>query len=325
NTAGRIAARASRSKGAMSYSKEKLELDKWNKGPKNTPKPTIGKYTAWEKFGGNINYSQKKVGETEHARHELEDYKKKIGREGVSDGNLSGTDIDNMETKFKTEKKGDFESMVRRGTDGKNDVELIDPNTGNKTGLKGEAEFKAQRREELQKDLLDPANLATSIANRDVEYDTIQNKNIITNQGREKIRDQLDVEFNAILKVSTEELSKKKFDHLKDEAAQDISIGKRLSAGSTGGSYDARQIGPKFSLKDNFLKTGALVGLTAAVAYGIRSGMKTANMNPGAGKGDFMTDMGNIISAGLKGAKINIASGHATPEKGGGDHSGGNH
>lgn len=309
NILGRISAGASRTDKAKEYSEKRLEYDKEFKAKNFTGtwkeyKESKGLKFGIHEFGGKVNYSREKINQIEHGRHELEDYKKKAGLENVATSNLSGTDEKKIEKTFEKENKSSFESMVTRGKDAAgNDVQLYDATGTTKLGLVGRDAWELRER----------ANVVSSLP---------------TGSSEAEIKNELNKRFEDILKSSTTKLKEEKWKDLNEKAKQDMGVNKRLYAGSTSGSYDPRQIGPKFSNKDGF-GTKALNGLTLAVAMGIRSGMKTIGANPGPGKGDFMTDMGNLITTALKGAKINVASGAPSHDnehgKGLGGHGGGGH
>ena len=80
------------------------------------------------------------------------------------------------------------------------------------------------------------------------------------------------------------------------------------------GSYDVRNL-PDMSAKSKGFFPKLVVGVGAAVATGMRMGLKTSfGVNAGAPQKDFFKDIGNIISESLKSVKIDTGKGH-----GGGD------
>ncbi|PJC49695.1 hypothetical protein CO033_00150 [Candidatus Nomurabacteria bacterium CG_4_9_14_0_2_um_filter_32_10] len=80
------------------------------------------------------------------------------------------------------------------------------------------------------------------------------------------------------------------------------------------GSYDVRNL-PEMSAKSKGFFPKLVVGVGAAVATGMRAGLKTSlGINAGTPQKDFFKDIGNIISESLKSVKIDIGEKH-----GGGD------
>lgn len=273
-------------------------------------------------IGGLINKKQKTLKEVDHAKHEIADLKKKAGFEGKQDWELSATQLGKVKDQFYKEKKGDFESMVRRGTDGKKPIELLD-DKGNGLGVYGEDEFRKTKRADKQATMLADASAE---ARGDVVFDKKSKKKIITNQGREKISDEINLEFGKSLKKTTEVLSENKYKHLKNESIEKVSMFDRVTASSTGSSYDIKNFAPDPSKVSGWWGANkVVVGLLAAIALSLRSGLKATNLNPGKGTGDFMNDLSEILTNAMKGMNAKIDLGHKKDDHGGGDHGGGHH
>ena len=347
---GRGAAWASKGQNAVGYGKEraafKSDWDKWNQANKEErkkmTKPAASfnehiqnkkaaaatpaeaakfDYSLRDRLGGRINAAQIRASKVEHARHDYDEIKKEAGiPEGTSDSNLSGTEKETIKNTFKKKKGSDFESMARKGTDGKDDVTILekDPVTGNivNTGLKGESAYKAAKRQSLIDEVHRKGDLK--------DLDGLE----LSDQGKKKVEDQLNVALNAAIKITADNLADKKFTTLQQSANEKLSLGEKVGASSTTGSYDIRNIGTKSDKREG-LGAKAIIGLTAAVALGIRSGMKTAKIDSGTGKGDILSDLGDTISAALKGSSINLASGggggHSKPTGGHAGHDTGGH
>ena len=260
-------------------------------------------------IGGLLNRSQRTVGEVDHARHEMDEAKKKAGVGDIPDDKLSFLEEQKVKLAFAKDHKTEYETMVRNGQ-----KELKDQFGVVYSG--GENGFYAAKRQ----DIIDKVKI-----NHPTEVD---NNGDLTDQGKERVKDMLKVEFNAALKLSTEKLSDHEFGHIRDESRESVNPLSRIASKAGSGSYDIRNINPKSDKREG-LGVKATVGIVAAVALGMRTGLKSANANPGTGKSDFVTDIGNIITSALKGVKINVPSGgghddHAKDDHGGGG-GGGHH
>lgn len=361
NIIGRTSAKLAQGDNAVQYGKDKakhqFELDAWNKRDAKQIKddrlagktkpvfvPTAkvdGKDYTWrEKMGGSINAAQIRVSKAEHAQHDWAELKKKSGAEGKPDNRLGGIEMETMAKNFGTDKKSEFEANVRKGTDG-TDIIYLDKSKG----IKGEDEFKAANRKEVEESLLSKAttdadgnninangksNLENSIASGDVKQtkteiervDLATGKTVkeevlehtITKQGEERLKDELKIKLDAAVKVALKAETDKKFEKLKLSANEKVSFGEQVQAKQTSGSFDVRKIDKLVSGKLGGLGTKATVGLISAVAMGIRMGMKSGKVQTGDSKGDLFKDIGETVSNALKGVSINLPSG------GGGDH-----
>ncbi|HAE36448.1 MAG: hypothetical protein UR85_C0002G0070 [Candidatus Nomurabacteria bacterium GW2011_GWF2_35_66] len=111
-------------------------------------------------------------------------------------------------------------------------------------------------------------------------------------------------------------------------ASEKISGFSRAISQTNTGSMDVRKLSDIKSDKREGFFTKIPVAFTAAVAMGVRTGIKNVGMSNGGVKveGDFMKDLGNTISDSLKSMKVNVDLGHVGETKSSGDpHAGGHH
>ncbi|MDE2030671.1 MAG: hypothetical protein KGI58_00190 [Patescibacteria group bacterium] len=302
----RIAAR-SRTADSIHYGKEKIafnkKLEDWEKNGKKGDKPKWKdhakannvKTNLLTKLGGNLNAKQTKINEVDHARHEIDTIKDKAGLKGVNDDNLSGVDKQKLATTFAKEKKTEIESEIRRGTKpllDENGKEVKDANNEVITG--GESGFKAANRDRVTKEI------------RDASSDNIHTDGGLTDAAKKKVEDQLNVQFNAILKTSTDKETEKRFNHLQEESKQKVGGFDRVFAQSNKGSYDVRNLSQTKVDKRERAFTKMSAGLIAGIAMGVRTGLKHSNVNHGSGQGDFLKDIGNTITEALKSTKLKV-------------------
>ena len=98
-----------------------------------------------------------------------------------------------------------------------------------------------------------------------------------------------------------------------------------IQSGVTGG-YDIRDLSKLVAREQTTGFTKLTTGLTAAIASGMRGGLKGAlNINYGEGQKNFFKDLGHTIGEAMKGAKINVDLSHVGEQKKEGDKSGGHH
>lgn len=326
NILGRGVAAASRTEGAQHYGREKVafnkKLDDWERNGKKGAKPTWEAHakannvkTDWRtRLGGNLNAKQAKVNEVDHARHEMDSVKEKAGLKGVENFQLSGVDKEKMKTTFAKEKKGEIEADIRKG-DPK--APLVDANGQTVKDNKGqvitggESGFKAAKRDEVSHEvgIADPNN---------VDHKTGE----LTEAAKKKVEDELNVQFNAVLKTSTDHASAEKFSHLEQESKQKVSGVDRVFARSNKGSYDARNLS-QTKVADQAHWTGKMTaGLIAGIAMGVRTGLKGTGVKHGSGQNDFLKDIGHTITEALESAKVKVkveeSHGKSADDHGGG-------
>ncbi len=331
NLLGRGMAAASRTPDAMHYGKEKLafnqKLEAWENGGKKGAKPkwedhakAAGvKTSLLTRLGGNLNAKQMKVNEVDHARHEVDAIKEKAGLKGVEDYQLSGVDKEKLAKTYTKEKKGEIEADIRKGA-----APLVD-STGQPakdrngniiTG--GESGFKAANRGaevSAAKSYKDPTTGKNTKVGKNGE---------LTDEAKKEIEDKLNVEFNAVLKTSIEKESNTRFSHLQEESSKKISGVERVFSRSNKGSYDARNLSQTKADKREGIGTKMTAGLIAGIAMGVRTGLKTSNINHGSGQNDFLKDIGHTITEALKSAKVSVkveeSHGKSSDDHGGGGH-----
>ncbi len=363
--AGRVTALASRSPDAMHYGNTKIAFDnslaKWEKGGRNGDKPTWqaekAKYiekggkdfkeNTWTKLGGNVNASQKLVGDVDHARHEMDDIKKKAGLENVANENLSGVDKQKIEKMFNKEKKSEIEGDIRKGYNSKGEkITYIDENN-EKREVESESDYKASHRKDISMSVINDAaegdveyetkKVKTKKANpstgiiEEVEEEVKTNKKVLSDQGKKKVENKLDSKYNNYQKERVADEGKHRFSHLEEETKVKVSALDRIKAKSTSGSYDVRNIPTLTADKREGFKLKATVGLIAAIATGIRAGLKSSlSVDAGSPQKAVLKDLGNVITTALKNVKVDIklgGDGGGKSHGGGGGHGGsvGNH
>jgi hypothetical protein len=119
--------------------------------------------------------------------------------------------------------------------------------------------------------------------------------------------------------------AEKEFEDKLKSAKKAVSGFDRALTRSNTGTYDVRNLSQtKVDKRDGFF-TNAQAKLIAGIAMGVRTGLKSININHGSGQNDFFKDIGNTLTEALKSTtlKVKIEESHGT---GGGDaHAGGGH
>jgi len=340
---GRSMASLSNAEGAVDRGKARIQynkkLEEWSKKGKKQgqAKPTWEQHvkdyedknpgvkikdSIAARLGGRINATQIKAGQTDHARHEVDEIKKKAGLEGVNDAQLSGVEKTKMEETFVKDKRSEIEGEIRRGYDSKGN-KLKDEH-GNE--IESESDYKSRNRKiETAKVLSTPeeGDLEDKKEKRptgrkdadgkDITEDVVVGKQL-SKQGEKKVEDKLNSEFNEILRNTATQLGKQRFTHLQKESKEKVNMPTRIISRSTSGSYDVRNLSSMKADRREGLGTKATVGLIAAVATGMRMGFKKGTgMDVGSSQGSFLKDMGQTIAEALKQVKINVRvdnSGH---------------
>lgn len=352
---GSQVAKGGASEKAQGWAEHRMKFDEqlnhWKNSDKKNrgAKPTWDKYARtngvdrnlgfWETRGAKANYAKLKVTEVEHARHEIEETKKKAGYEGVGDSQLKGAAKKKVVDQFVEDNKGKFEGDIKKGENksgkpvmmyrldenGKEEavnltISVIgaDGSTTTRQAF-GEEEYKTVRKKELTSELL-----------KDSRYETKNKKgeSVLNEEGKRVLNDRVNKEFGDILKYTANKMGAEKYSHLEAEAKEKVGLGKRLVARSDVGTYDARnftQILGKMSAKD--------IGKRAlgawAIASAIRAGFKKVNLDMGKGQGDWVKDLKSTLTDALKKApselkvNVNLSGGGGGGHGGGGDHGGG--
>lgn len=313
---GRTTAALSRREGAKDYGKLRFEhskeLEKWKHDGKVGPAPASPKPPAntniLDRLGARINQSQWKSGDVAHARHEMDEMKKKAGLEGLDDAFLSGVDRERMKTTYLKDKKSDIESEIRRGKDAKGNPVLLDKNgkpikdvDGNDivdpqgNAITSESDYKASRRQEVIKEVGQDVN--------NIDLKTGE----LTDQAKKQVEDRLTSEFNNILNNVAKKLGEVRFSNLQREAQEKVGVGTRVLARTTSGTYDPRNLANMKADKREGIGAKAATGIIAAVALGMRLGLKQGlGVQAGAPKRDFVLDLKETITEALKNVNVKV-------------------
>ncbi len=345
---GRLSAKLSNKEGALEYANQRKSyrenVTHWEATGKQGAKPKWEDHKAaynaanpnnqlpkdfWTKLGGRINATQLKTKDVDHAKHEVDDIKKKEGLEGKADWQLSAIEKKKLQDRFTKEKKSDIQGDIRTATADlhaykyDNQGNYVLDQSGNKIlenrGKIGENKYKADERK----------SISDMVKNQNAAGDTTKDKNgntILTKQGDAKVNDLLNARLNESMNESTKIVSKEKFEHLKEESKEKVSVFDRVGAKATSGSYDIRNIAPDMKKVSGWNKLA--VGILAGIALSLRSGIKTMNVNPGKGQGDLFNDISSIVAAALKnaasGVGVKVADSHKD-DHGHGGGGGGHH
>lgn len=310
---GRGMAAASRTDGAQKMIKYRQDLKDYNSGKVGAVHPGAApKLTLRERIGDRLNRSQEKVGEVDHARHEIDSIKDKAGLKGIADSNLSQVNENKLKETFAKEKKSEIETEVRKGAKPLLDAsgQTVKDSRGQViTG--GESGFKSANRDAVSHTMgLDPNN---------VDHRTGQ----LTDAAKKKVEDELNVQFNAVLKTSTDQEAASRFDHLRAESKEQVNPLSRIVSKSNTASYDARNLSQTKADKRESIFTKAGAGLIAGIAMGVRTGLKSSGINHGSGQGDFLKDLGHTLTEAMKSAKVSVKVEESHGSDGHGDHGGG--
>lgn len=273
-------------------------------------------------LGGLVNNSQRKIKEVEHGRHEIDEAMKKAGVSGIPYGNLSRVERDKVLEEFGKINKNDIESDITSGK-----TNLYDDSGTLIAGVKGKDGFYSANRQAIREKvegLPGSTERAAAIANKDFDV----TKNELTDQGKKKVENQLNIEFNKVMNKTKEKVTESKFDHAIKETKTSISNTEKIFSKGTSGSYDIRNFNPVAD-KKSALYNKAAIFLLSTIATSLRSGLKSTDMNPGKGQGDILKDLSTTVTSALKGMKIDIKSsgggggGHDSHGGGHDDHGGG--
>ncbi|OGI66133.1 hypothetical protein A3A95_00235 [Candidatus Nomurabacteria bacterium RIFCSPLOWO2_01_FULL_39_18] len=316
----RTAAIASRTEGAKHYGKARIEhnkaLEKWE-GEEKKARGSGGVKPTWEKskadyesksgkkiytsnplknpfitLGGRINAAQSRSGEIERARQGVDEIKKKAGLEGVGDAFITGAQQENIEKTFVKDKGSDIERDIRRGHDAKGE-EIKDENGAR---ILSQDEYESANRSRIA------AGIETAAAPGDVDA-----SGKLTKQGDNKVENELRKEFNEKLKGFVQEVGKIRFAKLQGEAKEKIGMATRVASRTTSGTYDIRNLSGLKTDKREGIGAKATVGLIAAVAMGMRMGLKQgAGVEVGSGQGNALKDIGQIVTEALKNVKLDV-------------------
>jgi hypothetical protein len=237
-------------------------------------------------LGGLLNKKQRSVGEIDHARHEIDSMKEKAGLKGVDDKNLSGINEQKIKETYAREKKTTVESELRKT--------IVTGKDASGKDIVGEDGYKAANR----------GSVVSSIARDPANIDPTTGK--LTKEAEKKVENQLNVDFNAILRTETTKKLEHDYDHLREESRQKVSPVSRIVAGSNTASYDVRNISQIKADKREGIFTKASAALIAGIAMGVRTGLKNSGINHGSGQGNFLQDLSNTITEAMKSMKVDV-------------------
>lgn len=338
-------ATASRSESAMHLASQRFEhnkkLEEWEKNNKNGvaqgPKPIFiapkhgdeikdatgrvkldekgnalkYKDNAFTRLGASLNEKQMKIGGVDFARSQMDETKKAAGLVDASgnlvdDSNLSGTNEKKMKDTFARTKRAETETQVRKGVNAKGEDILIE-------GYKGEDAYKSANRKEI----------ADRVRNESV--DNVDGDGKLTPEALRKVENELNVKLNATVKIETDKQLASNFDKLRTESKQKVGGVERAFSRTNTGSWDIRNLSNIKTDQREGMFTKIPVAMIAAVAMGVRGGLKSSGLSGGGIKveGNFMKDLGNTISDSLKGMKVNINLEHVGETKSSADTHGG--
>ncbi len=341
---GRISAKLSNRDGALEYANQRKtyreSVTHWEANGKQGNRPKWEDHKAtynaanpnnqlpkdfWTKLGGRINATQLKTKEVDHAKHEVDDIKKKEGLEGKADWQLSAIEKKKLQDRFTKEKKSDIQGDIRSGVadlhaykynaDGTYALNSKGEKILENRGKIGDSAYKASERKNI-----------TDMIKSKKEAGDLTASGALSKQGEAKANDLLNARLNESMNESTKVVSKEKFEHLKEESKEKVSVFDRVGAKTTSGGYDIRDIAPDIKKVSGWNKLA--VGILAGIALSLRSGIKTMNMNPGKGQGDLFNDISSIVAAALKnaasGVGVKVADSH-NDDHGHGGGGGGHH
>lgn len=274
-----------------------------------------------DRIGGRINASQLRVGEIGHARQEKEALKKELHLDGVSDKNLSGAQLRDIEAQFGKKNRPDIERFVTRGYDAKNKKVKVYEYDANGKVVAGSGdnitrdEFMQKNRSTMAAQMV--ADTKAGKAGTD-KADVNAAGTGLTPQGTLKLTNKLNKEYtDRVLRPNTERILGEKYHEVEHEAATNPGLSSNILARTTGGSYDLRNLA--FGADKNAgLGAKATLGLIAAVAAGIRTGIKSTGIDTGKPKRDFVLDLKDTIGTALKNVNLSVKTS-------GGGHGGGDH
>ncbi len=111
--------------------------------------------------------------------------------------------------------------------------------------------------------------------------------------------------------------------HLVGDSKTKEKLSDVLLQASRNGTYDVRNLANVIMREQSTGFAKIAMGLTGALAMGMRGGFKSIGINTGKAQGAFFKDLGTIISESLKSVKLNVDLSHVGDEHKGDDHGGG--
>lgn len=250
-------------------------------------------------IGGRVNKNQEKLHHIDQAKNNLSTAMKNAHIDpNRKFETLSGAEQVELMKQYTKLKKTEIENDIKEGRE---------------AGVESKSQYEKNNRQSVSNNILNNPNALT---NGDAKM--VNGVLELTDQGKKNVESELSTGYNQILKQNTERISKEKFEHDKIEASKTISIEEKAYAKSTSSNYDMRDFKPE--LKGLNITSKASLFVLGMIANRLRSTLKTTDMNPGKGSGDFTKDLTTIIAGALKGMKIDIKSGGGGHDSHGGGH-----
>jgi hypothetical protein len=113
-------------------------------------------------------------------------------------------------------------------------------------------------------------------------------------------------------------------DNIRDARRKQGLVSKIVQS-SVGGTFDVRNLANVVMKEQSSLMAKAMMGLTGALAMGLRGGFKQMGVNYGTAQGAFFKDLADTIGESLKSLKVNVDLSHVGDEKKEGHGGGGGH
>lgn len=273
-------------------------------------------------LGGILNKAQHKTLHLDHAKSELDGFKKDAHiDENTNIKDISAEQAVEIKKKFDEKKKAAIVNEAKEGklkdAAGNNVQSENDYNITKRGEIEGAIKLAAENAYKARNGIT-PGIMPNAAQTKEMQQESdraIKNAKSNTNDQVQQgyRRDVLD----SAVKVELD----KRFEKLKDDSSKKVTTVDRLVSQSNTGSWNPMNISAMSAAKNDAFSSKMLFGLSSAMATGMRSGLKgMAGVNLGAGGSkDFATDIKNAFSEALKGAKLNVEI------KGGGGHGGGGH
>lgn len=257
---------------------------------------TGGKTTVTSGVGKILNEKQKSVEHTDHARHTIDDAKKKAGFGDVSWSRLSAPQMDKVLAEFKKGKKEDLTKDIKEGR---------------VAGVESEVDYKNKHYSVEEMRYRATSGVTGALSKRD---EAIIEKNLSNNYSKDVISPNIDIQVQA------------KFDAEKQEADKSVSPFDRAVSQANTGSWDPRGLSSLTQDKRESFATRALTGFTSFSSGQIRGAIKNIGFEMGATQKDFIKELTASLAEALKQVQIDVkVSGGGAKKKGGDDHGGGHH
>jgi len=259
---------------------------------------TGGKTTVTSGVGKILNEKQKSVEHTDHARHTIDDAKKKAGFGDVSWSRLSAPQMDKVLAEFKKGKKEDLTKDIREGR---------------VAGVESEVDYKKREYSKAENDYRNPVGKPAIIGPLSKRDEAIIEKNLSNNYSKDVLSPNIDIQVQA------------KFDAEKQDAEKTVSPFDRAVSQANTGSWDPRNLSSLTQDKRESFATRALTGFTSFSSGQIRGAIKNIGFDMGTAQKDFIKELTTSLAEALKQIQIDVKVKGGEKKKGGDDHGGGAH